>query len=408
MRISCERLAQSRSRFSVKTGDCFMKKLLLAVCCLIYSMARGQTSSERLMYVGTLDKKLLVIDEVKEEVVGEIPLGGIPRTTALSADKKKLHIFTTQMLLQTIDLESRKIISSFNLADPPTRLRIQANAPDIVNAGNNGARFSGIAVDPNGRYLYTTMRNVVKDIDQYRIDPPQFVAIDLQERKIAKAWPFPKEMNQGFGFNATYKVSADGKRLYVFQENILIFDLDTFKQIDTIELAQPPFPGASPYRLAASDDPFDAPDTVTSVFTSVDSIVHKGTLGLAKIDLTTRKVDYFPIGPTLPMSSFMLSPDRKRGYSVMPKISTGGNRESEWWVWDLQNHKVIKKQSLDARPTGTRFAVSSDGKKLYFYGNATVEIFNAETLESSKIMYLNKDTTTNLITLPLTVKTARQ
>src|SRR5712675_1617204 len=91
-----------------------------------------------------------------------------------------------------------------------------------------------------------------------------------------------------------------------------------------------------------------------------------------------------PIGPTLPMSSFMLSPDRKRGYSVMPKIGTGGNRESEWWVWDLQNHKVIKKKSLDARPTGTRFAVSSDGKKLYFYGNATVEIFDAETLESSK------------------------
>src|SRR5206468_9394366 len=67
-----------------------MRKLLLVVYCLIYSMARGQTSSERLMYVGTLDKKLLVIDEVKEEVVGEIPLGGIPRTTALSAEKKKL------------------------------------------------------------------------------------------------------------------------------------------------------------------------------------------------------------------------------------------------------------------------------------------------------------------------------
>ena len=95
------------------------------------------------------------------------------------------------------------------------------------------------AVDPQGRYLYTTMRNVVKELDQFRIDPPQFVAIDLQDKKIAKAWPFPKEMNQGFGFNATYKVSADGKRLYVFQENILIFDLDTFKQVDSIELAQP-------------------------------------------------------------------------------------------------------------------------------------------------------------------------
>ncbi len=385
-----------------------MRKPLLVVCCLIYSMARGQTSSERLMYVGTLDKKLLVIDEVKEEVVGEIPLGGIPRTTALSADKKKLHIFTTQMLLQTIDLESRKIISSFNLADPRTRLRIQANAPDIVTAGNNGARFSGIAVDPNGRYLYTTMRNVVKDIDQYRIDPPQFVAIDLQERKIVKAWPFPKEMNQGFGFNATYKVSADGKRLYVFQEDILVFDLDSFKQIDRIELAQPPYPGASPYRLAASDDPFDAPDTVTSVFTSVDSIVHKGTLGLAKIDLTTRKVDYFPIGPLLPMNGFQLSPDRKRGYSVMPKIGAGANRATEWWVWDIESHKVVKKKDFDTRPT-FRFAVGGDGKKLYLYGaGSTLEVWDAETLESRKLIYLNKDTTTNLITLPDPVKSAQQ
>jgi len=382
-----------------------MRKLLLAMCCLVSSLAAAQTPGQ-LMYVGTLDKKLLIIDEGKEAVVGEVPLGGIPRTVALSADKKKLYIVSTLMLLETVDLDAQKVTSSFSLADPRTKVRITANAPAILEGG--GARYSGIAVDPQGRYLYTTMRNVVKELDQFRIDPPQFVAIDLEDKKIAKAWPFPKDMNQGFGFNATYKVSADGKRLYVFQENILIFDLETFKQIDSIELAQPPFPGASPYRLAASDDPFEAPDSVTSVFTAVDPIVHKGTMGVAKIDLATRKVDYFPIGPTLPMSSFMLSPDRKRGYSVMPKISTGGNRESEWWVWDLQNHKVIKKKSLDARPTGTRFAVSSDGRKLYFYGNATLEIFDAETLESTKIMYLNKDTTTNLITLPPPVKTARQ
>src|SRR5947207_4046337 len=376
-----------------------MRKLLLVVYCLIYSMARGQTSSERLMYVGTLDKKLLVIDEGKEEVVCEIPLGGIPRTTALSADKKKLHIVTTQMLLETVDLESKKVVSSFSLADPRTRVRIQANAPDIVNGGNNGARFSGIAVDPKGRYLYTTMRNVVKDIDQYRIDPPQFVAIDLQDQKIAKAWPFPKEMDQGFGFNATYKVSPDGKLLYVFQEDILIFDLDTFKQVDKIELAQPPFPGASPYRLAANDDSMDEPGMVTSVFTSVDSVVHKGTLGMASIDLNTRKVDYFPIGPLLPMMGFQLSPDRKRGYSVMNKIGTGGNRDTEWWVWDIPTHTVIKKKTFESRPT-FRFSVGGDGKRLYLYGaGSSLEIWDAETLESKKLIFLNRDTTTNLITI---------
>jgi len=376
-----------------------MRKLLLVVTCLVYSMtAAGQTPSGPLMYVGTLDKKLLILDEAREAVVGEIQLGGIPRTTALSFDKKKLHILSTQMLLETVDLEAKTVISSFSLNDPRTKVRVQANAPTILEGG--GGRYSGLAVEPKGRYIYTTLRNVVKELDQFRIDPPQFVAIDLQEKKIAKAWPFPKDINQGFGFNATYKVSADGKRLYVFQEDILVFDLETFKQIDKIELAQPPYPGASPYRLAASDDPFEAPDSVTSVFTSVDSIVHKGTMGLAQIDLTTRKVDYFPIGPLLPMQNFQLSPDRKFGYSVMPKIGTGGNRLDEWWVWDLRNHKVIKKKELETRPTGLRFAVSSDGKKLYFFGNATIEIFDSATLESKHIMYLNKDTTTNLVTLP--------
>src|SRR6266487_2094948 len=384
---------------------CPMRKLLLVVCCLVYSLAAAQTPGQ-LMYVGTLDKKLLIIDEGKEDVVGEVPLGGIPRTVALSADKKTLYIVSTMMLLETVDLEAKKVTSSFSLADPRTRVRITANAPAIMEG--SGARYSGIAVDPQGRYLYTTMRNVVKELDQYRIDPPQFVAIDLQDKKIAKAWPFPKEMNQGFGFNATYKVSADGKRLYVFQEDILVFDLDSFKQIDRIELAQPPYPGASPYRLAASDDPLDAPDSVTSVFTSVDSIVHKGTLGLAKIDLTTRKVDYFPIGPLLPMNGFQLSPDRKRGYSVIPKIGAGANRATEWWVWDIESHKVIKKKDFDTRPT-FRFAVGGDGKKIYLYGaGSTLEVWDAETLESRKLIYLNKDTTTNLITLPDPVKSAQQ
>src|SRR5579871_6367324 len=257
----------------------------------------------QLMYIGTLDKKLLVIDEDKEEIVDQIALEGIPRTTALSADRKTLYIFTTQMLVETVDLESRKVTSTFSIADPNTHLRLQGSAPDRINVGSN-TRFSGLAVDPAGRYIYTTMRVVIKDIDQYRIEPPQFVAIDLQDKKVAKAWPFPQEMDQGFGFNATYKVSPDGKLLYVFQEDILVFDLATFKQVDRIALAQPEYPGATPYRLTANEDAFDAPDTVTSVFTSVDDIVHKGTLGLAKINLLTRKVDYFPIGPMLPMMGF--------------------------------------------------------------------------------------------------------
>jgi DNA-binding beta-propeller fold protein YncE len=352
--------------------------------------AQTATSLKGLMYVGTIDHKLLVINENTGDVVGEIPVGGIPRTTVLSADKTKLHIVTTQMQVETVDLASRQVIGSFPLSDGKSSPRMPRGA--------GGRSFSGLAVDPAGRYLYATMSLTVKEIDQYRTDPPEFVTIDLQDKKIAKSIPFPKGYDQGFGFAATYKISPDGKLLYVFDDDIVVFELATMKEVDRIALAKPEYPGASPYRLAASDDPNDDPAVVTTVFTSVDPIVHKETLGLAKIDLSTHKVDYEPIGPAFPMVGFALTPDRKKGYSLMIE-RTGGNREAEWWVWDIASHSVIKKVPVPAR-ISFRLGMSSDGKKLYLYGaGSTIEFFDADTLQSTKLLYLNKDTTTNLIVL---------
>ena len=130
--------------------------VLFAALALFGACARRRPGP--FMYVGTLDKKLLVIDEDKEEVVDEIPLNGIPRTTVLSADHKKLHIITTQMLLETVDLETRKVVSSFSLGDPRSKLRFSASAPDRSLRKRHYSRLSGLAVDPTGRYLYTTMR----------------------------------------------------------------------------------------------------------------------------------------------------------------------------------------------------------------------------------------------------------
>ena len=368
-----------------------IKSLLLLTGALGATAAAQTTNSLKgLMYVGTLDHKLLIITERTGDIVGEIPLDGIPRTTVLSADKTKLHIVTTQMQMETVDLAARKVISSFSLSDGKSSPRMARGA--------GGRSFSGIAVDPSGRYLYMTVSLTVKEIDQYRTDPPQWITVDLQDKKIAKSIPFPKGYDQGFGFAASYKISPDGKLLYVFDDDIVVFDLATLKEVDRIALAKPEYPGASPYRLQASDDPNDAPDVVTSVFTSVDPIVHKETLGLAKINLTTREVTYQPIGPSFPMVGFALTPDRGMGYSLMVS-RTGGNREAEWWVWDLAAQKVVKKVPVPAR-ISFRFGMSSDGKTLYLYGaGSSIEFFDASTLQSKKMLYLNKDTTTNLIVL---------
>jgi len=364
--------------------------LLLTSVCVGVSSAATPASLKGLMYVGTLDHKLLVVNEDSGDVVGEIPLGGIPRTTVLSADKTKLHIVTTQMLVETVDLAARQVISIYPRSDGKSSPR--------MTRGAGGRAFSGLAVDPGGRYLYATMSLTIKEIDQYRTDPPQFVAIDLVDKKIAKSIPFPKGYDQGFGFAATYKISPDGKLLYVFDEDIVAFDLATMKEVDRIPLGRPEYPGASPYRLAASDDPNEGPGEVTTVFTSVDPIVHKETLGIGKIDLNTRKVTYTPLGPAFPMVGFALTPDRKTGYSLMVN-RTGANRESEWWVWDIDAKKVIKKVPVPPR-ISFRFGMSSDGKKLFLYGaGSTIEFFDAATLQSTKLLFLNKDTTTNLIVM---------
>ena len=81
----------------------------------------------------------------------------------------------------------------------------------------------------------------------------------------------------------------------------------------------------------------------------------------------------------------------------MPKIGIGENRLTEWWVWDIATHNVIKRQEFDSRPT-FKFAVGGDGKHLYLYGaGSTLEVWDAASLTSKKVIYLNKDTTTNLI-----------
>jgi hypothetical protein len=220
----------------------------------------GPLSRPGLMYIGTLDKRLLVFDEDKGEVVGEIPMAGVPRTTALSADQKQLYVINTRMGLEIVDLNTRKTSGVLNVSDGRSRPDIFGFAPDLVNPGNYDFEgFSGSAVDPKGQFLYSSMKVTVKDLDEYRIEPTKFIAIDLRSKTIAKSFPFPKELDQGFGPLVSFNVSPDGKLLYVFGRDVLLFDLATFTQVDKIALSKPSYPGESPLRLTATDDPYDDP-----------------------------------------------------------------------------------------------------------------------------------------------------
>ncbi|HSB12481.1 MAG TPA: hypothetical protein VLM38_23535 [Blastocatellia bacterium] len=356
---------------------------ILAIMLLFAAPGQAQQSSQSssaLMYIGTWPNKIVVIDEARQQVIDEIKLEtGTPFQIVLSQDHKKLFVLTTKMGIEVVDLATRKVISHFDL-----------------NGGSSRVFPLGAAPDPEGKYIYTTLRTAIKEIDRYKIEKAKFAIIDLEQKKVTKTFDFPKEYDQGFGFLAGYKVSPDGKLLYVFKEDILIFDLSTFKQVGKIELSKPLYPGLFPLNVRGDDDPNEEPGFVTSVFNATDPVVRRSIFGIARINLTTKNVDFTPIGPAAQMNRFLLSPDRKRGYTVTYS-GQGGNRRTEFWVFDVVARKVIKKLEFESR-SRFNFAVSGDGKKLYIYGaGPTIEIFDADTLNLEKTVTLDGDAITQLL-----------
>ena len=131
---------------------------------------------------------------------------------------------------------------------------------------------------------------------------------------------------------------------------------------------------------------------------ATDPVVRRAIFGIARINLLTKNVDFTPIGPAAPMNRFFLTPDRKKGYTVTSS-GQGGNRRTEFWVFDVTARKVIKKLEFESR-SRFAFAVSSDGRKLYIYGaGPTIEIYDADTLTLERTITLDGDAITQLLVL---------
>src|SRR5215510_5304405 len=159
------------------------------------------------LYVGAWPKQVMVIDEAAGKVVDQIELQtGAPQSLTLSYDKKKIYATTWNNGVEVIDLATRKVVNHF-----------------VLNEGERNVRIRGFAPDPNDQLLYATINTAVKKIDRFEIEKPKFAVIDLAQKKITKTFDFPKEYETPFGFMAGYRVSPDGKLLYVFKEDVLIF-----------------------------------------------------------------------------------------------------------------------------------------------------------------------------------------
>jgi len=366
-----------------------VSRFILACLALLPTtkFTRATDTSSQLIFFGTWPHHLVVFDSAQEKIVDNIDLkSDVPRTLILSPDKSKIYASTlNDNAIVTIDVATRKLLSSFTL-----------------NHENQNVRLVGLAPDPTGNYLFAIATIISKKMDHYDVDPPKFIVIDLAEKKITRTAAFPPDEGT-FGFRTTIKLSPDGKLLYLFRENILVFDTSEFKLVKKIDLAKPQVPDMENLSVNLLDDPNELPGKITSVFNTADVIIHRRVFGIGTVDLSNLSFDFTPIAPapgTGTMTPLFLTPNRKTGYTVS---ITGdpGNRRCEFWAFDIPSRKLIRSREFDGR-TRFSFGLSADGTKLLIYGAGyQITVYDAATFEQRSDVDVPGDMTTNLVVLPL-------
>ena len=127
-----------------------------------------------------------------------------------------------------------------------------------------------------------------------------------------------------------------------------------------------------------------------------DAVQKRRLMGIGRVDLANRKVDFQPIGPATPV--FAVRQVARRQARLRPharrSATTSCGRSTS------RSRAVLKRTEFEGRPR-MAVRVSSNGKLVYVYvAGATVDIWDAATHKYLRTMSLGGDQTTELFVLP--------
>jgi DNA-binding beta-propeller fold protein YncE len=351
-------------------------KTLLSLLALFAAVTPAAT-----LFMGAYPDSIIVFDEAKGQIVDRIALStGLPTSMRLSQDRKKIYVTTNDHSgIEVVDVATHKVINHFVLNTPATRYR-----------------FNGGVPDPQDQVFYTVTTEMNKLNDRYEIGKLKYTVIDLAQQKIVKAVDIAREdenANAGFYGRAGLEISPDGKYLYQFRDKVVILNTDDFKVVDRIDLAKPEFPGMENVGFGGLLDSISEPGQHISLFNSADPIVHNRVFGVARFDLSTRQVNFTPVGPApAGMAGLQVAPDKKNAYTVIVN-GLHGNKRCEFWAFDLTTNHITQTAEVPCRSRFS-FGMAGDGKKLYFYGAGfEIEVYDAVTLKYERTWDLNNDIT---------------
>jgi len=360
-----------------------MTRLALAGALAALAVLPVRTAEKRIsagngtLIIGSYPKQYWIIDEATEKVVGTIPFqSGIPRRTSLSFDRKRFYTVEAAMeKVEILDIGARKSLDTFTLSEGNKRVRIRSLEPDPLN-----------------RFVTMLTTTTTKLIDRYEMSAPTLVQYDLAQHTVVRTIPWPNNEERQ---NANILFAPDGKLMYLFtDQDVLIYETSTFTQVDKWELSRPIEEGFGRIEFGPRDVLNDQPGFYTALFNVSDPVQHRRTMGIGRVNLAAKSVDFFVFGPSTPVS-FTLAPDRKTAYGLYDDIG-----RYEFWKFDLEHHRLAGRVEFKGRPR-MGLKTSSNGKVLYiFVAGNTIDLYDAETYQYLRTITLDGDMTTDLFVFP--------
>jgi hypothetical protein len=354
-----------------------MRPLSLLLCAFSLTAAAQSTPPKLTggtgtIYLASYGKRIIAIDEATEKVAGEIPLKvGLPWAVRMARDGSRFFVQSAdQEHFEVIDVGSRQTLDTFTLSE-----------------GSKKVRALAFDVDPSNRFMMLVARTVTKLSDRFEIGTPVFIQYDLKEHRVVLTVPWATDPEPMY-YYLSLRYSPDGKLLYAFSSEIVVYDATTLKKLDSWDLALPNEPGLGRFDLNAMDDVNEEPGFFTGLFAMEDAVQKRRLLGVGRVDLRQKKLDYFPIGPSPDRGdvSFALSPDRKRGYMMIQEIG-----QHELWTIDVAGKRLESRVEFKGRPR-LALRASSNGKIIYLHqaGN-TIDLYDAAAFKYLRTITLPED-----------------
>ncbi len=348
--------------------------LALVICVSMTSVASAQPAPELTgwtgtIYVGAYPNRIFVIDEATEQVVDEIrmTLDGPPNALILSEDGTRFYLRDrTYEQIEVIDVWARRSIDTLTLSDGTTKVRIRS-----------------FRVAPDHSYIILLIDAATKLVDRFEIAPRTLVQVDLETYEVVReiAWPDDEER-----ISVNMLFSPNGDLLYLFGQEIIALDTVDFQEIERWQLSQLEEGGLGRFDFGFRVDVNEEPGFFSGVFRVQDPVQNRSLMGIARINLADRDIDFYTLGPAERVSSFSVAPGRQKAYGLLEQIG-----HHEFWIFDLAGRRLENRQVFDGRPH-MRLSPSTNGQILYVYGAGnTIDLYEAATCRFLRTITIDGD-----------------